>query len=155
MALRLRRRTPTPVDPSRNGHAPPGLVGTARLDRRTKRLASRLKPGNIAIIDHEELDRIAAESLVEHGVAAVVNARASVSDRYPNLGPLVLAAANIPILDGVGEDVFTRINEGDDVRLDGNKLFFGDDVVAEGTILTEDAIRASMDAAHSKLSRTV
>ena len=122
MALRLRRRAATSDDVRTNGFVPSGITGTARIDRRTKRLTGRLKPGNIAIIDHDELDRIAAESLVEHGVAAVVNARPSVSDRYPNLGPLVLAAAHIPILDNVGEEIFVRLNEGDHIRLDGTKL---------------------------------
>src|SRR4029077_6723390 len=108
MALRLRRRTTASMNGSRNGHAPGGIAGKARLDRRTKRLTPRLRPGEIAIIDHEELDRIAAENLVDRGGGAVVNARSSVSDRYPNLGPLVLATAHVPILDGVGEDIFAR-----------------------------------------------
>jgi uncharacterized membrane-anchored protein len=156
MALRLRRRAATSADVrASNGLVPPGIVGTARIDRRTKRLTSRLKPGNIAIIDHDELDRIAAESLVEHGVAAVVNARPSVSDRYPNLGPAVLAKAGIPILDNVGEDVFLRVSEGDHVRLDGDKLYLDGELIAQGEVLTEDVIRTRMDAAHAKLSKTV
>src|SRR5438477_5589772 len=122
MALRLRRRTPVSPPTHATGHAPDGVSGTARIDRKTKQLAARLKPGNIAIIDHDDLDRIAAESLVERGIAAVVNARTSVSDRYPNLGPLVLATAGIPILDAVGDDIFYRVEEGDDVRLEGTKL---------------------------------
>src|SRR5438093_7565314 len=133
MALRVRRRAPAQVKrPSEDGR----IEGTARIDRRTKRLSGRLKPGNIAIIDHEELDRVAAESLVERGVAAVVNARSSVSDRYPNLGPLVLAVAGVPILDDVGQDVFQRVREGDHVRLEDNRLVIGEETVAEGTLLT-------------------
>jgi uncharacterized membrane-anchored protein len=155
MALGLRRRSSTPARASARGAGLSVIVGTARMDHRTKRLTGRLKPGNIAIIDHEELDRIAAESLVEHGVAAVVNARPSVSERYPNLGPLVLAAAHVPILDNVGEAVFERVAEGDHVRLDGDKLYIDDRLVAEGTLLTEETIRARMDAAHAKLSQAV
>src|SRR5918996_178720 len=114
MALRLLRRAPASSKrSSRKGR----IEGTARLDRRTKRLIGRLEPGNIAIIDHEELDRIAAESLLEHGVGAVVNAGSSVSARYPNLGPLVLATAGIPILDNVGVEVFGKVREGQRVRL--------------------------------------
>ena len=41
--------------------------GTARLDRRTKRLVKRLGPEDIAIIDHAGLDRVSAEELVESG----------------------------------------------------------------------------------------
>lgn len=109
----------------------------------------------MAIIDHDELDRIAAESLLERGVAAVVNARRSVSDRYPNLGPLVLAKAGVPILDNVGAEVFERVREGDRVRIEGNSLCVGGETVASGTTLTESGIRESMDSAHAKLSDTV
>ncbi len=152
MALHLLRRAPASAKrTSKKGQ----IEGTARLDRRTKRLIGRLEPGNIAIIDHEELDRIAAESLLEHGVGAVVNARSSVSERYPNLGPLVLATAGIPILDNVGIDVFTRIREGQRVRLEGTTLYADKEAVATGTLLSEGAIRESMDAAHAKLSQTV
>ena len=93
----------------RNRNAEPGRVlGTARLDRRTKRLVGRLRPGDIAVIDHVDLDRVAADSLVAVGVAAVLNAKPSVSGRYPNLGPEVLIAAGIPLLDDLGEGVFER-----------------------------------------------
>lgn len=96
----------------RNRNAEPGRVlGTARLDRRTKRLVGRLRPGDIAVIDHVDLDRVAADSLVAVGVAAVLNAKPSVSGRYPNLGPEVLIAAGIPLLDDLGEGVFERIRE--------------------------------------------
>ena len=74
----------------------------ARVDRRTRQLVKRLRPGDIAIIDHVDIDRLAAESLVECGVAAVVNAATSISGRYPNLGPEILVANGIPLLDGVG-----------------------------------------------------
>lgn len=152
MALRLLRRAPArSARPRVDGR----IEGTARLDRRTKRLVGRLKPGNIAVIDHDELDRIAAESLLERGVAAVVNARASVSDRYPNLGPLVLAKAGIPILDGVGPEIFDRVREGERIAVHGNAVFAGKDPVAQGTVLTEEVIRERMDAAHGKLSETV
>ena len=66
------------------------IGGVARLDRRTKNLTKRLRPGEIAIIHHSDLDRVSAEALVETGAAAVVNAVSSVSGRYPNLGPGIL-----------------------------------------------------------------
>ena len=74
-------------------------AGVARVDRRTKDLVPRARRGDIAVIDHEDLDRVAAEGLVAAGVAAVVNASASISGRYPNLGPLILIEAGIPLLD--------------------------------------------------------
>ena len=85
--------------------AEPGTItGTARLDRRTKRLVGRLRPGDIAVIDHVDLDRVAADSLVAVGVAAVLNAKPSISGRYPNLGPEVLVKAGIPLVDDLGEE---------------------------------------------------
>ncbi len=80
----------------------PGVAGPARLDRRTKTLARRLQPGDIAIIDHADLDRVSAEALISCQVAAVVNAAPSISGRYPNLGPQVLIEAGIPLVDDVG-----------------------------------------------------
>jgi uncharacterized membrane-anchored protein len=151
LAIRLGRRHQTERSRTRGG----AIEGPARLDRRTKRLTGRLRPGDVAIIDHDELDRVAAETLVERGAAAVVNARASVSDRYPNLGPLVLISAGIPVLDGVGAEVFERVREGDRVRLEGNRLLRADEIVAEGEVLTEAEIRREMDAAHARMSHAV
>src|SRR5437764_12082971 len=108
---------------SRTGERAPGVVGTARLDRRTKNLTKRLRPGDVAVIDHVDLDRIAAESLVACGVAAVVNVAPSVSGRYPNIGPEVLLAAGIPVIDDVGPDVFGQIREGDQVRVNDDTVF--------------------------------
>src|SRR5919206_693431 len=103
----------------RTRSAEPGVItGAARLDRRTKRLVGRLRPGDIAVIDHVDLDRVAADSLVAVGVAAVLNVKPSVSGRYPNLGPEVLIGAGIPLLDDLGESVFEQIREGNVVRVE-------------------------------------
>jgi len=113
----------------------PGTSGTARLDRRTKRLTGRLQAGDIAVIDHLDLDRVSADALVDRRVAAVVNAALSTSGRYPNLGPGILVAAGIPLLDRVGPEVFAALSEGDQVRLDGDLLWYGGEVVATGQLL--------------------
>jgi len=152
MGIRLlRKRTPTGV---RHG-SDDRVEGTARLDHRTKNLVGRLKPGNIAVIDHDDLDRVAAESLVEHGVAAVINARRSISGRYPNLGPLVLVHAGVPVLDDVGVGVFEHIVEGEPVRIEGDAVYVADRLVARGTILDEAGVRERMDAARAQLSEVV
>src|SRR5579875_160161 len=130
----------------------PGLVGTARLDRRTKNLTRRLRPGDIAIIDHADLDRVSAESLLRCQVAAVVNAAPSITGRYPNLGPQLLAEAGIPLLDDVGPDVFEKVGEGRQVRLDGDTLYLSGAVVAKGTVQTADSIAAAMARAKEGLA---
>ena len=78
--------------------------------------------GRVAIIHHTDLDRVSAEALVETGVSAVVNAVPSVSGRYPNLGPGILMDAGIPLIDDVGEQVFTTVHEGDRLVVDGGRL---------------------------------
>ncbi|MFF0151950.1 putative cytokinetic ring protein SteA [Micromonospora sp. NPDC005203] len=137
----------------RNRNSEPGRVlGTARLDRRTKRLVGRLRPGDIAIIDHVDLDRVAADSLVAVGVGAVLNAKPSVSGRYPNLGPEVLVAAGIPLLDDLGEGVFEQIREGDQVRIEGNTVFAGDEPVAHGSLQDTESVAKAMADAREGLS---
>src|SRR5690348_7927340 len=107
----------------RTRSAEPGVIGgVARLDRRTKRLVGRLRPGDIAVIDHVDLDRVAADSLVASGVAAVLNAKPSVSGRYPNLGPEVLIKAGIPLVDDLGEELFDRLREGEVVKIDADTV---------------------------------
>lgn len=128
------------------------VIGPARLDRRTKRLTGRLRPGDIAIIDHLDLDRVAADSLVSCGVAAVVNAKPSISGRYPNLGPEVLVEAGIPLVDDVGEDVFHKIREGDSVRIDGGTVFVGDEKIATGARQDAETVTAAMADAREGLS---
>src|SRR6478609_133696 len=89
-----------------------GTVGTARVDRRTRDLLPRLRPGDVAVIDHVDLDRGTAQALVDAGVVAVIDAAATISGRYPNLGPQTLAAAGIVILDGVGASGLAGISDG-------------------------------------------
>ncbi len=129
-----------------------GVGGVARLDRRTKRLVGRLNPGDVAIIDHVDLDRVAAESLVAAKVAAVVNAQPSISGRYPNLGPDLLVASGVLLLDNVGNEVFAAVKEGMRVRVDGDTLYLGEQPVAKGTAQDADTIAAQMSEAKSGLS---
>ncbi|MDG4813998.1 putative cytokinetic ring protein SteA [Micromonospora carbonacea] len=131
---------------------PDTVLGTARLDRRTKRLVGRLRPGDVAVIDHVDLDRVAADSLVAVGVAAVLNAKPSVSGRYPNLGPEVLVTAGIPLLDDLGEGIFERVREGDTVRIEGNTVFVGGEPVAHGALQDAESVAKAMADAREGLS---
>ena len=108
---------------------------------------SRIEPGDVAVIDHEDLDRVAAEALVRVGVAAVVNAAPSISGRYPNLGPMILEDAGVPLVDGVGGLVLQKIREGDPVRLDDDRIFSGDRLVAVGIRQDRTSILRDMESA--------
>lgn len=109
------------------------VTGAVRVDRRTKELIPRLLAGEIAVIDHVDLDPVAAQGLVRARVRAVVNAAESISGRYPNVGPLVLAAAGIPLVDGVGGRVMDDIQEGWIVTVVGGEIRVDDRVVGQGT----------------------
>jgi uncharacterized membrane-anchored protein len=129
----------------RNGSADlPGLLAPARMDRRTKHLTRRLVPGDIAIIDHADLDRVSAESLLQCQVAAVVNVACSITGRYPNMGPQLLLDAGVPLVDDVGPDVFDKVTEGRQVRLDGDTLYVGDVIAAKGTVQTTESVAVAM-----------
>ncbi|HEY5357453.1 MAG TPA: putative cytokinetic ring protein SteA [Streptosporangiaceae bacterium] len=130
----------------------PGVSGRARLDRRTKTLTRRLQPGEIAIIDHSDLDRVSAEAMIRRQVAAVVNAAPSMSGRYPNLGPQLLVEAGIPLVDDVSPEVFDQVREGQTVRLDGDTLYLGEAIVAKGTQQTAESVAADMTSAREGLA---
>ena len=130
----------------------PGIAGVVRLDRRTKNLTKRLKPGEIAVIDHVDLDRVSAEALVDCRVAAVVNVADSISGRYPNLGPEILVEAGIPLVDGIGREVFSILHEGERVRLHDGILYRGEEVVAKGVVQDDQSVAELMDDARAGLS---
>jgi len=131
------------------------VTATARLDRRTKNLATRLRPGDIAIIDHIDLDLTGADALAGRGVAAVVNVAQSISGRYPNRGPQLLIEAGIPLIDDVGPEVFDRVTEGQTVRLEGDTLYVGEQVVAKGRQQDADTVAAAMAEAKTKVSAEI
>ncbi|MFN8164029.1 MAG: putative cytokinetic ring protein SteA [Solirubrobacterales bacterium] len=135
MATASRRRLPALLG-RRNGARPDAPIeGTARLGERTKHLVKRLRPGDIAVIDHVNIDRIAAEELIEAGVAAVLNASPSSNGRYPNAGPLMLARAGVRLVDAPGAGLFELLHDGDRIVVDGGTVRVAGQEVARGRIL--------------------
>src|SRR5690625_7400489 len=86
------------------------ITGVVREGDRTKQLVNRLRPGEIALISHPDLDEVAADGLRRAKVRAVLNGEASITGRYPNLGPSLLLAAGVPLLD-VAEGVVRALGE--------------------------------------------
>ncbi|GAA3603385.1 putative cytokinetic ring protein SteA [Microlunatus ginsengisoli] len=137
----------------RRRSAPTEVGGLVRVDRRTKNLTKRLRPGEIAVIHHSDLDRVSAEALVLAQPGGVVNAVQSVSGRYPNLGPQILLDADIPLIDDVGEAAMTRLHEGDRVRLEEGRLLDPQGrVVAEGVRMTPERLAGQLAAARVGLA---
>ncbi|GAB3135330.1 putative cytokinetic ring protein SteA [Tsukamurella serpentis] len=134
---------------SRNTSNLPGVTGTARVDKDTTRLLGRIGRGDIVVCDELDLDRTTADLMVEAGVAAVVNASPFISGRYPNLGPEVLTAAGIELVDDAGVEVFSRIKDGAKVRVHQGVVYAGERELAEGEELTDSAVTSRMLAARS------
>ena len=118
--------------------------GPARLGRRTKELVRRLKPGDVAIIDHTDLDRVSAEELLESGVRVVVNVAASASGRFPNPGPLELVRGGVSLIEAPGAELFDRLADGEVVSVRGGDLYRNGDRLAEGRLLGEEELERSL-----------
>jgi uncharacterized membrane-anchored protein len=140
------------TDPRGNGRvidsAGVGVVaGIARVGTRTKELTKALQPGQIAVINHADLDRVAAEGLVEARIAGVINVADSITGRYPNVGPLLLVAAGIALLDGVGPEAFERIVDGGVVTIDEDAVCINGDTVCRGNRQTIATLEARVQVA--------
>jgi uncharacterized membrane-anchored protein len=128
----------------------PGVRGTARVERRTRVLLPRLRPGDVAVLDHLDMDRATAQALVDVGVAAVVNASPMISGRYPNLGPELLAEAGVTLLERV--EGLENLQDGTAVRIHDEIVYVGDAPVAMGHEVDGPTIQHEMEQARLGLA---
>jgi uncharacterized membrane-anchored protein len=110
-------------------------TGRARLGRRTKELVKRLRPNDVAIIDHTDLDRVSAEELVESGVRVVVNVAESATGRFPNPGPLELVRGGVALIDAPGATLFDELSDGELVTIRGASIYRNGDCIVHGRAL--------------------
>lgn len=124
-----------------------GIAGRVRLDRRTKNLIPRLEAGDIAVIHHKDIDRVAAEGLVAKGVGAVINAAPTMSGRYPALGGIVLLQAGVTVIDAIGDAAFNRLADGDQLVLVEGRLYVDGVLVGRGAVPSLPAFEQRLDEA--------
>jgi uncharacterized membrane-anchored protein len=136
VATASRRRFPALLSRRNGAAAAEPIAGTVRLGRRTKDLVKRLRPGDVAAIDHVNIDRIAAEELIATGVRAVVNASESSDGRYPNTGPLLLVRAGVRLIDAEGGDPFELLEDGMEVTVSGGTVSGAGGEVLRGRALS-------------------
>jgi len=126
-------------------------TGTVRLGRKTKDLVKQIGPGNIAVIRHRNIDRIAAEDLVTCGVRTVLNNEPSSDDKYPNRGPLMLVEAGMRLVDFPEDDLFELLNDGEQVELRGSELLRDGAVVATGVEQLEPDLKLRIEVQEQEI----
>lgn len=139
------------------------VAGVARLGKRTKHLVKRLRPGDVAVIDHQGIDRVSGEELVVAGVRVVLNCAPSASERYPNTGPLVLTQAGVHLVDLPHSDLFAALRDGDPLCVRGGEVWRRGELVAHGEVqdlervqrLTDERRREVGDALRAFARNTV
>lgn len=130
----------------------PGHRATARVDRRTRAVLPKLRAGDVAVVDHRDMDRATAEALVEAEVGAVLNVSPFLSGRYPSRGPQILADAGITLVDGIGSEGIGAIKDGSRVRLHEGTLYDGEDPLAAGRVVDAKVLGDETAAARSGMA---
>ena len=120
----------------------PAVRGPVRCGRRTKKLVRSLRAGEIALIDHDDLDRVSAEDLITAEAVAVLNCRASRSEEYPNMGPLLLVEAGITLIDLPDDRLFELCSDGDPLELRGGEVWRSGEMLVAGTLQKPELVRA-------------
>jgi uncharacterized membrane-anchored protein len=154
--------TRRPVQPVR------AVVGPVRLGRRTKLLVKHLLRGEVAVIDHLDIDRVSAEELIAAGAVAVVNCSPSSGGSYPNLGPQLLVEAGIVLIDLPDDSLFDALSEGDRVTVQAapatpgtatamatGEVLRGGAVLARGDLLDLERVRAETEARRSEVGEAI
>jgi uncharacterized membrane-anchored protein len=145
----------TDAQPRDAGASPPGLpgiapwravTGPARLGRRTKLLVKHLARGEIAVIDHRDIDRVSAEELVAGGAAAVLNCAPSSSGTYPNMGPQILVEAGVHLVDLPDDVLFGELTGGESITVSDGRVLLGERVLVEGEVQDLARVRAETEA---------
>src|SRR5947199_7540275 len=120
--------------------------GPAKLGKRTKRLVKRLRPGDIAVIDHDAIDRVSGEDLVASGVRCVINVAHSASPRYGNQGPVIMTESGVHLVDMPGAPLFDVLKDGEQVTVEGHKLYRDGELVWEGEVQDREAVTRAYEA---------
>src|SRR5512133_1204485 len=131
------------------------FTGRARLGRRTKNLVGRLGPDDVAIIDHQDIDRVSAEELLESGVRVVFNVARSQTGRFPNPGPLELVRGGVRLIDAPGADLFDSVSEGELVTVRGSGVYRNGTCLVEGHQLDAPVLERALNDQRSRVTEAL
>ncbi|MFS1512238.1 putative cytokinetic ring protein SteA [Chengkuizengella sp. SCS-71B] len=125
------------------------LQGTVQVDKITKHLLMTIKPKQIAVIKHQNIDEIAARDIVRSKVKVVINADETMTGSYPTKGPLILLNAGIPILE-IAKDFFKLFSNGQMVKIHSSHIYVGKNQIPF-VMFTEDKYKHLIKISYKKL----
>ena len=131
-----------------------------RPGRKTKLLVKHLRRGDIALIDHLDIDRVSAEELIAAGAAAVLNCSRSSSGTYPNLGPQLLVEAGILLVDLPDDSLFETLSDGDPLLVVSAgqaraEVRRGGELLARGEVLDLERVCADTEARRREIGEAL
>jgi uncharacterized membrane-anchored protein len=146
-----------PLAAAANGGEPDALPfsGRVRLGRRTKHLVKRLGPGDVAVIDHAGIDRLAGEDIVATGCRVVINVAPSVSPRYANQGPAILVDGGIHLVDMPGAPLFEVLKDGETVMVDGGSLLRDGEPVWKGQVQDRERVERAYEESRRRIGEAL
>lgn len=137
--------------------APVTVTGVVRPGKRTKLLTKTLQPGQIALIDHRDIDRVSGEELVRKGVSCVINVAESSTGDYPNTGPSIIAEAGVHLVDVVGTDVdlFAELRDGQQITVRGAEIACDGRTVVRGEVQSVEVTGEKYDRAKRQVGHAL
>ncbi|HEX4187601.1 MAG TPA: putative cytokinetic ring protein SteA [Solirubrobacteraceae bacterium] len=151
---------PRKVVPLHAGTPASTVAGPVRPGRKTKLLVKHLRRGDIALIDHLDIDRVSAEELIAAGATAALNCSASSGGSYPNLGPQLLVEAGILLVDLPDDSLFEILDDGEPIVVvdrgpGGGQVLRGGEVIAAGEVLDLGRVRADTEARRREIGEAL
>ncbi|MGB9839976.1 putative cytokinetic ring protein SteA [Thermovenabulum sp.] len=129
------------------------ICGRACVGKKTKNLVNKIRPGEIAVIFHKDIDEIAASFLLEKKVKAVINFETSCSGKYYNKGPETLIKAKIPLID-ITSPYQGEIKEGDIIKVkDNGDIFVNGKFFAKGRFWDLDSLNKCRNLAKQNIDK--
>jgi uncharacterized membrane-anchored protein len=136
----------------------PTCISAVAADRKTKQLCKRIQPYQIALLDHADVDEVAANSLLEARVQAVVNLSPFLTGAYPAEGAKRLLQAGVPLFEVVSGEAagFIERMDGALAAIAGEHMYVqtsdGWQIVASLRRVTAEEVEAKREEAHGRLS---
>lgn len=124
--------------------------GRIRSGRCTKEMVRRIRPGEIALISHRDLDELAVESLLKSRARVVLNTDKYISGLFANSAPRRLLEKGVYLLEEVDERIFDLVRDGDMIRIRGKSALSASGVEFCGTVFTEGLFEERMAEARRR-----